>query len=248
MTSALCQGVVSHQRYSPVVHGFSYSDSMFYFDLEALEKAEDGVLSRCRRRILRRDHFGDGETLLSESVRQIVHKRIGVQLNGSIGFLTHIRQLGYVMNPVSFYYCWSADESSLEAIVAEVHNTPWGESHCYVMRCESGEALTFRMPKVFHVSPFMGMDQEYVWTFTQPEESLTVFMENWEDGLKKFDATLKLHSVELTENVLRRHLWTAPFTSIAVIVRIYLQALRLWVKRCPTFTHPKKLRRKDVMK
>jgi uncharacterized protein len=46
---------------------------------------------------------------------------------GPVFLLTHLRYLGYVFNPVSFYYCYDRVEN-LELILAEVNNT-LGESH-----------------------------------------------------------------------------------------------------------------------
>ena len=55
--------------------------------------------------------------------------------------LTHLRTFGHCFNPVSFYYCFAADGERLEAIVAEVTNTPWGERHAYVLRRGEPTAL-----------------------------------------------------------------------------------------------------------
>jgi hypothetical protein len=246
--SAIFKGEVLHHRVAPVSHGFQYSDTMFYLDLEELESANDGVLRLVKKRLRRSDHFGDVGLTLLESVRSLVRDRLGIEVVGRVGVLTHIRQLGYVMNPVSFYYCWNADESALDVIIGEVHNTPWGESHCYLFACSDGDPNTFRFPKEFHVSPFMGMDQEYVWTLSTPGEMIRVYMENWQGGVRRFDASLTVRRKELTRESFRWHLWSAPFSTLAVICRIYWQALRLLMKRTPTFTHPAKLARREGMK
>ena len=60
------------------------------------------------------------------------HERLGHTPQGPIRLLTHLRTLGHCFNPVSFYYCFAPDGETLEAIVAEVTNTPWGERHAYV--------------------------------------------------------------------------------------------------------------------
>ena len=46
--------------------------------------------------------------------------------------LTHLRHFGYCFNPVSFYYGYAEDGTTLDWILAEITNTPWGERHCYV--------------------------------------------------------------------------------------------------------------------
>ena len=43
-----------------------------------------------------------------------------------------------------------------------------------------------------HVSPFMGMDQRYALRAAEPGPTLSVHIENREDGEQVFDATLNL--------------------------------------------------------
>ncbi|MGC3965993.1 MAG: DUF1365 family protein [Pirellulales bacterium] len=70
---------------------------------------------------------------LDATVRELVESRLGFQPAGPIRLLTNLRMLGLRMNPVSFYYCYAGDGTKLEALVAEVTNTPWDERHCYVL-------------------------------------------------------------------------------------------------------------------
>lgn len=74
---------------------------------------------------------------LDESVRSLVEFATGRRPEGPIRLLTQVRCFGYLMNPVSFYYCYSAGGERLETVVAEVNNTPWGERHCYVLDASS---------------------------------------------------------------------------------------------------------------
>ena len=71
--------------------------------------------------------------------------------------LTHVRYAGYVFNPVSFYYCFGADGTRLECLVAEITNTPWGERHVYALPVAQAERLAgawrWSFDKAFHVSP-----------------------------------------------------------------------------------------------
>ncbi|QYK51992.1 MAG: DUF1365 domain-containing protein [Fimbriimonadaceae bacterium] len=248
MKSAIYSGKVFHRRLQPKTHEFVYPDTMFYLDLGELESSEMPVIHKCADRFLRYDHFGEASRPIEKAVRELVFQELGFVPAGSIQILTHIRQLGYVMNPVSFYYCWSADDSELEAIVAEVHNTPWGETHCYAFRFEPGKVNEYRFAKNFHVSPFMKMNQEYVWRFSQPNGEINVEMENWEEGTLMFEAKLQLSRESLTENSLREILWKKPFLTVAVITRIYFQALKLWLKGCPYIPHPSKLKNTGAAK
>jgi DUF1365 family protein len=160
-----------------------------------------------------------------------------------------LRYFGYVFNPVSFYYCFNADDTQLECIVAEVNNTPWGERECYVLGADAevfdgeaghGRIRRYRPVKRMHVSPFMPMDVSYDWRFKPPSESLTVHMENFREGRKLFDATLVLQRQEITPASLARVLIAFPLMTMKVIVAIHWQALRLWLKRVPVVDHPAK--------
>jgi DUF1365 family protein len=44
----------------------------------------------------------------------------------------------------------------------------------------------------------------------------------------------------LTRARLRQALWRMPLLTLGVVLRIHWQALRLWLKRTPFFTHPDK--------
>ena len=46
---------------------------------------------------------------LGERVRRLVQQATGVRPKGRICLLTHLRYLGYVFNPVSFYYVWDKE-------------------------------------------------------------------------------------------------------------------------------------------
>ena len=72
--------------------------------------------------------------------------------------LTNLRVLGYVFNPVSFYYCYRGD-GSLGCIVAEVNNT-FGERLPSVLHRARRAARTSTRKRL-HVSPFFGLDQSY---------------------------------------------------------------------------------------
>ena len=99
--------------------------------------------------------------------------------------------------------------------------------------------MRFELSKAFHVSPFMPMDVGYRWSFTEPSRGLTVHMENYDDRGKIFDATLVLEREAMTPRSLNTKLVTYPLASMAVVSRIYWNALLLWLKGCPPYTHPK---------
>jgi DUF1365 family protein len=147
------------------------------------------------------------------------------------------------MNPVSFYYCYDSDGQFVETIVAEVNNTPWGEQHCYVLdgtrKNNNQRKLQFEIAKEFHVSPFMDLDMSYQWRLTQPADRLLVHIENEQSGEKLFDATLMMDRREINSISLAFVLLRFPFMTAKILLAIYYEALRLWLKKIPFVQHPK---------
>jgi DUF1365 family protein len=245
--SCIYEGHIRHRRLGPVAHTFTYRAFLMYVDLEELPalfrdrwlwSADRPALASLRRT----DHLGDPAEPLEHAVRTLVHERVGRRLEGPIRLLTNLRYFGYCFNPVSFFYCYDASGQRVETIVAEVHNTPWGEMHPYVLdrshSMSAGSRQRFRFKKVFHVSPFMDMNVDYDWRFVHPGEQLVVHMENQRDGARFFDATMTMVRREITGVNLARVLCRYPLMTAKVSAAIYYQALRLWMKRAPFHPHP----------
>jgi DUF1365 family protein len=207
------------------------------FDLSRLFSARGFALAQFRRE----DHLGDAKLPLDQCVRELVEQETGKRPAGPIRILTHLRYFGYVFNPVSFYYCFDPSGESLECVVAEVNNTPWGEQHCYVLDAAtdlgSKGLHRWRQSKQMHVSPFMPMNMHYEFRLMPPDKMLNVYMQNHLDGELVFDAGLHLQRQEITAQSLRNCLLRFPFMTLRIIVAIHWQALRLWLKGVPVHDH-----------
>ena len=245
MNSRIYKGWVSHRRVAPTRHRFRYRLFMLYVDLAELPQLFDGTpFWSARRRALawfkRSDYLGPPEVPLDQAVRDLVQASLGARPAGPIRLLTHLRYFGYCMNPVSFYYCFTESGDRLETIVAEITNTPWKERHQYVLAVPAGGGINrFGFDKEFHVSPFMPMDMQYRWGFSDPLERLFVHMQNYKDGAQVFEATLAMKQQPVTSRALLQALAGFPLMTLRVIAAIHWQALRLWLKRTPVFTHPR---------
>ncbi len=241
--SAIYEGTLAHARRAPRAHAFAYGVYLLYLDLDELPEllAGPGPLSAGRFGLLsfhRPDYLG-GAGDLAAAARARAAAALGVAPRGPVRLLTHARSLGYVFNPVSFYYCFAEDGRTLEAVVAEITNTPWGERHTYVVRATAGGAAA-ELAKGFHVSPFFGMDQTYRWRFQLPGKALAVEMRNEEAGREVFRARLALRRRPWSAPALWRAALRQPLITWKVHAAIYWQALRLWAKRVPFHPHPAK--------
>jgi DUF1365 family protein len=250
MHSCIYEGTVRHRRFRPVSNEFRYRLFLMFLDLNELPEVFKGRLAWSGDRFnlayfRRADHLGDPQIPLDQAVRSLVEERSGARPAGPVRLMTHLRYFGYCFNPVSFYYCYDQAGSRVETIVAEIHNTPWQEEHCYVL----GEALNehpvrgwkrYQFAKDFHVSPFMDMGLWYDWRFREPGESLSAHLTDIEKGTKLFDATLSLRRREISDSALTRVLISYPFMTVKVTTMIHWQALRLLTKGAPFFVHPAK--------
>ncbi len=243
--SCLYHGHVIHTRHVPFRHSFRYALFLVYVDLAELDVVFSGrwLWSTNGPRLAwfrRTDHLGEPDVPLDQAVRQLVRRETGRDMVGPIRLLTHLRYFGYLINPVSFYFCFDESDSQVEAVVAEVTNTPWGERHCYVI-AEPGDqdgVIRATHAKQFHVSPFLPMEMSYRWCISPPTDTLTVGISNERAARHVFGVSLSLRRRPMTSFNLFRALARHPLMTAQVSAAIYWQALRLWCRGATFHPHP----------
>lgn len=234
--SCLYEGTIEHHRLD-LRRSFRHRLAMAYLDLDELPALLGGRLTAGSPglvRFRRGDYLGGSSEPLDQAVRELVRARTGQRPTGPVRILTQLRSFGHCFNPVSFYYCLDRGGRNLDALVAEVTNTPWGERHAYVIPHGTG---TFG--KALHVSPFLAMDHAYVCHATLPGPDLSVQIENRRRGTRVFAADLKLRRRELTPANLRRVTMRYPFATLRVLGLIYLHGIALRIAGVPRFGHPR---------
>ena len=244
-------GRLRHRRNVPKPHVFTYPVFLALLDIDRIpaSMAVSRLTSHNRwnwASFHDRDHLGDPSRPLRDRVADEA-AAAGVSLpGGPIFLLTHLRYLGYCFNPVSFFYCCDA-AGRLQTVLAEVNNT-FGETCNYwlterqaVPSPENGSAADvrrFRTPKVFHVSPFMPLDQEYEWLLVPPGERLLMHIGVVEPAGPVLDTTLDLRRRPWSAAAIRRTLVRHPWMTGKVIAAIHFEALRLYLEGIRYRPHP----------
>ncbi|MFZ5831040.1 MAG: DUF1365 domain-containing protein [Planctomycetota bacterium] len=247
MHSCLYEGRIAHQRLKPTSHAFRYGLYLAYLDLDEIPSLLKGGFGLYQARFspasyCRSDHLGNCELPLSDAVRNLVDARTGWRPTGPIRLLTPLRNWGYYFSPLSLYYCFDPAGKIVEAVVAEVSNTPWLERHCYVLwsgnRVGNVSSPRFRHAKSFHVSPFMDMEMDYFWHLNPPGKRINVKISSFRGNERLFDACLVLKRRQLNRMSLLGTLARFPWMTGRMVQAIYWQALLLWRKRLTYYPHP----------
>jgi DUF1365 family protein len=230
--SAIYEGWVMHRRLAPRRHAFKYRVFALLIDIdERLDR-----LWLFRLGILRfepRDH-GDGRPL-REWLDDLLGSQ-GIVADGPRRVLCYPRLFGYVFNPLSVWFCYTADER-LAAIVYEVHNTH-GERHAYVLPAGNDLVLVrHSADKAFYVSPFLSMDCTYNFKIRPPGDDVLVAIAETEHGKPILTATFAGARKPMTDGALARVLLRHPLMTLKVVVSIHYEAVRLMLKGTKRHDH-----------
>ncbi|MEM8811668.1 MAG: DUF1365 domain-containing protein [Pseudomonadota bacterium] len=248
LQSGLYFGTVFHQRVKPRAHRLQYKVFSMLIDLDeasALSKSLRlfGHEKRAPISFLEADH-GAG---VSGGLRAWVDARLsdaGFDLpGGRVFLLCYPRIFGYVFNPISIYYCFDRT-GALAALLYEVSNT-YHEKHTYVIPVSEADGPTTRQAcaKRMFVSPFTPMEGRYLFSVTQPGETLSVVINQHDTAGQLLVASFKARRRSFTDATLARALIAYPFMTLKVMAAIHWEALKLWMKGLQVFPHKPALQR-----
>lgn len=243
--SSLIRGHVIHRRTRPVAHAFRYAVNYFLFDVDELPTLDRRLTGFGYNRwmpvcLFDSDYGRPPVRGLRDGIERFVRANGGQDGLHRIELLTQARMLGYVFNPVSYFYCYDLHDQ-LHCIVTEVNNT-FGDRIRYYFSPENAVRYPaghgYRQPKSMHVSPFMPMDLDYQFYFWRRNGELCVRVEETDQGKHFFTAELAGCSMPLNGRTLFETVLRFPLMPLQIVTFIHWQALRLYWKRAPFYSRP----------
>ncbi len=237
--SCIVRGRVMHKRHYPVENRFVYPVFFMLVNLDELHSLRSWMFGINRWRPLSfyfSDH-GDGTDPRIWVKQQLAQGDVN-DCTGPIWVQTFPRVLGYVFNPVSFWYC-QRDDGSVGAIIAEVNNT-FGDRHSYLLTPDqkTGVFSDIQAEKQFYVSPFYPVKGCYRFHFNTDFSAPRARIDFFDDGRLQLNTAIWGRSRTFTTSNLLSELMRQPLLTFGVMFRIHWQALRLWRKGVTFFRRP----------
>ena len=232
MNSCIYNGVVTHKRFKPVKHFLKYKTFSFFIDLDEIEKLDKNniIFSFNRFNIFsfyNSDHGDrDGKSLKNWVMDNLIKFKISENIN-KIKLLCYPRIFGYVFNPLSIFYCYQNEK--LKVIFYEVKNT-FNEQHTYIFRVNDSNIVTQKCKKKFYVSPFMNMDTYYNFRLLNPDDKLSVSIEQTDKKDTILNAVQTGERKDFNLKQLVVNFFKYPLMTIMIISAIHFEALLLWKK------------------
>ena len=233
-SSCIYSGLITHKRFKPKKHFFTYKAFSLLIDLSEIEKMEKKInfFSYNKFNILSFhdiDHGPRNGNSLSKWVKKTLLKiKINID-GGKIKLLCFPRFFGYVFNPLSIFYCYDKN-LKLKAVLYEVKNT-FNEQHTYVFRSKtSSNLILHKCSKKFYVSPFIEMKTFYNFRLTKPKDKINILIEQTDATGKLLIAHQTGKRVALNSKNLLYQFLKHPLMAFKVIAAIHFEAFRLWMK------------------
>ena len=233
METCIYKGNVSHRRFKPIKHYFSYRTFSILFDLDELENLQKRISLFSFNKFnlfsfYNKDHGSrDGSNLIDWVKINLKNSDLNFKIS-KIKLLCFPRIFGYVFNPLSIFYCY--DEKNLRAILYEVKNT-FDEQHTYIFLVDqNSKIISQHCNKKFYVSPFIEMESEYNFRLTEPDEKLRVYIKQTDKKDKILIACQTGKKQIMSTKQLVINFILHPMMTFKIILGIHFEALKLWKK------------------
>lgn len=168
-----------------------------------------------------------------EQLRLRIEHESGEELAGEVHLHTFPKVLGYVFNPVSFWYFHDRHQLC-KVILCEVNNT-FGERHFYLLNQPGSTAplnrgMLLHARKSFHVSPFFPVSGRYEFRFVTSDNHTLARINYFEGDVQQLSTSISGDLVHPDTHVWGKTLLKYGWFTLAVIVKIHWQAVKLLFK------------------
>lgn len=228
MREAVYEVEIMHARAKPVRQRFKIRGYTFFTDVARLDAGGElpGLFHSYRR--------GDFSLLAQQGVSAVesalsfLQRKSGIRAD-QVGLLANPRILGYVFNPVSFFFYYKS--GTHVATVVEVNNT-FGEQKHFIMASPKPTAAA---RKDFYVSPFISPFAEFKMRIAAPGEKIDIGIHTHGETGAELVAEMNGSARPLTGPQVMGLFLKYPLHTVRVIVLIHWFALRLLLRRVPFF-------------
>lgn len=235
MMSTIFFGRVTHARLRPKRNVFRYGVFFLRLPLSRIRRLSMPLFSVNRWNLFSfyfRDHGARDGSPPEPWIRGVLASEGVTEADGEIVLQAFPRMLGYVFNPVSFWFCHDR-RGAIRAILCEVNNT-FGEHHNYLLLAPdrgpiaTQQELTAR--KVFHVSPFFKVEGTYRFRFSGNEHDCAIRIDYRDRHGWLLLTSISGTAAPITVTTLIQAFVLYPWMTFGVIARIHWQAAKLWLK------------------
>lgn len=234
INSCLYQMKLWHDRHQPKRYKFTHDIFMFYIDLDEIDILPTmfGLIGHCSSRVYdfrEEDHIHTKQQSLKEHIRAYAASKGVTQAIDKVFLLTNLRIVGYVFNPVSFYYCYDAQGNSV-CVVVEIGNT-FSELKYFFLSPSTKKDKSFLAQEIkyYYISPFTDMDNTLDFNVQEPGDDVHIEIDVLKNGAKFFYSGMRGKKIPLTTGNLCWMTLRFPLMTLKVIALIHWHAMLLYL-------------------
>lgn len=251
LRSRLFESRVMHHRLSPKKNSFHYGMYTFALDLDELETMDARLPFFSLEKwnlfsFYKQDHLQYGKSTQKENMISYIQEMGCTTPISRVYLITNLRVLGYVFNPVCFYYFYDSSDR-VACVVVEVHNT-FGEMKPFYLGPEDLKENKYYNKiynKYFYVSPFQDLETAFEFSVYPPTDKMKIEIDDWKEGQKVFLSTYIGDAKPMTTSSMLKYFFKYPLITLRVIFLIHWQALILFLKKVPFY---RKLENMDLQR
>jgi len=238
MNSGIYLGTIAHVRRAVTGYKFQSRMPWWLLDLDEVDTLSKKFWGFRRGNFSffsfrDHDHINLGQRTAKDNVLAWAQQNGVTEPITKVLLLTNLRTLGYVFNPVSFYFLQGATQ---RWVVTEVGNTFW-EQKPTLLGPFTGERIVQQIPKLFYISPFLSLENSLTLDVSWPAQTLRIHIDDRSpQDESELVAVFTGERQEITQAEILKLAVGFPFLCIGIIAAIHWHALKLWLKGVPFFS------------